>query len=437
MTFEHRTERLSDAESRSREELMHFSEQVSLRQNTCRINANKLDKMLGELESQYETSRQAVTEAHRACSALLDKKRDQVLEELSNLHAKQELSVMEACERVDRTRDRIQAALRYTKLLLEEAEPAGIVGLHACIKSQMQLLHNTASRPDEVQVCLKFESNPPRFEEALDACFGYFVGGAGSSTHSKPVSSLGLPTPSSTPLPPSPTHSSPLDVAGIHQAYLPSNILKNDLTHSVLLSSLAASHQSMAEVPSQQAPQQQQQHDLSSLNLSSLSSSYNPLSSMRLDPYGSSQEPLGSVGSMTSIQEYNLQRLASLAGKNDCQSSMAQSNSGQQQAPGQGAPFKLADLLPMNVSSHALNNLQALAKLGSHGNLSRTIHLPPNVLLCQLICLSPSLFLFQSLLQVVWAWTGSADATLECTAWAPILGCWSTAVLPCCPLPTD
>jgi hypothetical protein len=100
---------------------------------------------------------------------------------------------------------------------------------------------------------------------------------------------------------------------------------------------------------------------------------------------------LGSVGSMTSIQEYNLQQLASLVGKVECQNSIQQQRHMHQQhlqlqrqqaglppprgtpSPHPTSPFTLADLLTgdINVSSHAFTNLQALAKLGSHSKHSK------------------------------------------------------------------
>ena len=290
---------------------------------------------------------------------------------------------MEACQRVDRTRDRIQTALRYTKTLLGEAEPSGLLSLSQSVKAQMQLLHNAASRTDEVDVLLKFESNPSRFEEALNACYGYFVqrGSSGVSSGgvpSKPVSSLGLPTPSSTPQPPSPTHSSPLESQPPQSGNLPNNLgyglpspmMKNDLTHSALLPSMA----DMTNAP----PDLSAALSLSSFANSMSSSSSSP--SMRaLD-----LNPLGSVGSMTSIQEYNLQQLASLVGKAESQNPMQQHHLQQQHhrqqvglppprgtpSPHPTSPFTLADLLTgdMNVTSHAFTNLQALAKLGSHSN---------------------------------------------------------------------
>lgn len=139
---------------------------------------------------------------------------------------------MEAMERVDRTRDRIQTAVRYTKLLLSEAEPTGLLHVAGTVRQQMQLLHSTASRsaaiPDDLsgdassggEILLKFEPTPSRLEEALNSAFGYFIqprssgGSSSAGSSSKPVSSLGLPTPSSTPQPPSPTHSSPLEGGG-------------------------------------------------------------------------------------------------------------------------------------------------------------------------------------------------------------------------------
>ncbi|XP_046639554.1 brain tumor protein-like isoform X2 [Daphnia pulicaria] len=383
LALEHRTERLTDAEARCRAELKQFSEEISVRQNSCRVNANKLEKMLGELQHQHDAAKSTISEVHEAYIALLEKKREQALEELEALHSKQELSIMEACQRVDRTRDRIQTALRYTKVLLSEAEPAGLLHLSASIKAQMQLLHNAASRTDEVDVLLKFESNPSRFEEALNGSYGYFVqrgssGVSSSGVPSKPVSSLGLPTPSSTPLPPSPTHSSPLESQPPQSGSLSnigyglsSGMLKNDLTHSVLLSSMA----DMTNAP----PDLSAALSLSSFTNSMTSSSSSP--SMRALDLNS----LGSVGSMTSIQEYNLQQLASLAGKAECQNSIQQHHHLQQHqrqqaglppprgtpSPHTTSPFTLADLLAgdMNVTSHAFTNLQALAKLGSHSSL--------------------------------------------------------------------
>ena len=304
---------------------------------------------------------------------------------------------MEACERVDRTRDRIQTALRYTKMLLSEAEPSGLLHLSSSVKAQVHLLHNTASRTDDVDVLLKFDSNPVRFEEALNASYGYFVqkGGSGGSSGgipSKPVSSLGLPTPSSTPQPPSPTHSSPLEGHnGPPQQHrgsnsnlsnpmgygLSSGMLKSDLNHSVMMPSMM----DMANAP----PDLTEAIRLASFN-NSMSSSASPSTMRNMD-----LNSLGSVGSMTSIQEYNLQQLASLVGKVECQNSIQQQQRHlhQQQlqqlqqlqrqqaglppprgtpSPHPTSPFTLADLLTgdINVSSHAFTNLQALAKLGSH-----------------------------------------------------------------------
>jgi len=105
--------------------------------------------------------------------------------------------------------------------VLTDVEPSGLLALHGAIKAQMSALHGAAAATrgaaDDVHVLLKFESSAQRFEDALDASFGYVVqapaGVVGVAPPSKAVSSLGLPTPSSTPQPPSPTHSSPLEGA--------------------------------------------------------------------------------------------------------------------------------------------------------------------------------------------------------------------------------
>jgi len=377
LALDHRTERLSDAEARCRCELAQFSEEINIRQNSCRVNAHKLEKMLGELQHQFDAATSNIAEIHQAYISMLEKKRDHVMEELAALHSKQELSIMESCERVDRTRERIQTATRYTNLLLAEAEPVGLLQLQSSVKAQMHLLHNTASRPDDMDVLLKVESNPSRFEEAVNASY-YFVNRCGSSSGiaSKPVSSLGLPTPSSTPLPPSPTHSSPLEGAAMSFAHgcsssstTSSGGLKNDL--SCHLSNVGA------------PPPPPDLSSLPSFNSMSSSMSMSMSNSMRnTTGLDLNLQALGSVvGSMTSIQEYNLQQLASLVGKSEGSASGGGGGgsgvaAAQTSLPPPGtpsphptSPFTLADLLTGDMNVNALNNLQALAQLGSHSSL--------------------------------------------------------------------
>ena len=45
--------------------------------------------MLGELQRQYESAKSTIAEVHENYVALLEKKRDQALEELGTLHSKQ------------------------------------------------------------------------------------------------------------------------------------------------------------------------------------------------------------------------------------------------------------------------------------------------------------------------------------------------------------
>lgn len=89
VALDHRTERLTDAEARCRAELTQFSDEIVVRQNSCRINFNKLEKMLGELQRQHDSAKSTISEVHQAYIDLLEKKREQALEELEALHSKQ------------------------------------------------------------------------------------------------------------------------------------------------------------------------------------------------------------------------------------------------------------------------------------------------------------------------------------------------------------
>lgn len=75
--------------------------------------------------------------------------------------------------------------------------------------------------------------------------------------------------------------------------------------------------------------------------------------------------PPGSIHGLTSIQEYNLQQLASLAEKVEIVSDTGVI--GPSSNPSPTPSFALADLFAgdLNSTNHAINNLQALAKLGN------------------------------------------------------------------------
>lgn len=75
--------------------------------------------------------------------------------------------------------------------------------------------------------------------------------------------------------------------------------------------------------------------------------------------------PPGPMHGLTSIQEYNLQQLASLAEKVDMTGDTGVV--GPSSNPSPTPSFTLAELFSgdLSSSSHAINNLQALAKLGN------------------------------------------------------------------------
>lgn len=88
-------------------------------------------------------------------------------------------------------------------------------------------------------------------------------------------------------------------------------------------------------------------------------------SPQNIQPSPSVSLPPGPIHGLTSIQEYNLQQLASLAEKVEM---VGDTNVvGPSSNPSPTPPFTLADLFAGDLSStsHAINNLQALAKLGN------------------------------------------------------------------------
>lgn len=88
--------------------------------------------------------------------------------------------------------------------------------------------------------------------------------------------------------------------------------------------------------------------------------------------------PPGPIHGLTSIQEYNLQQLASLAEKVEMMSDTTVV--GPSSNPSPTPSFTLTDLFSgdLNSTNHAINNLQALAKLGNTlGNQGKKCNIKP------------------------------------------------------------
>ncbi|XP_034949845.1 B-box type zinc finger protein ncl-1-like [Chelonus insularis] len=323
-TPEHQYERISDAEGRQIEEIVNLMSESKTKISECERASLQLENALSELQSQHDQAKDLIIETFQSYKAILEKCRDNALNNLEKLHSERELEVMDTFHNVDKTKEKIEDANRFTSRLLEHGDTIEILALKRLVSTQLMNLINNTPKPN-IKFSIEFQTDYDHFDSVINECFGKF----------KTESTPNVKT--------SPEIITTMAAVTSHQI-VPMPCPNSISTNSSI--SLPTSMQSSFEgdpsfiIPPTSSPQNVPQ----------------PPPPVSLPP--------GPMHGFTSIQEYNLQQLASLAEKVDLNDSSVVAPSAN---PSPTPSFTLADLLagefPVNSTSHAINNLQALAKL--------------------------------------------------------------------------
>ncbi|XP_076683691.1 protein meiotic P26 isoform X3 [Andrena cerasifolii] len=298
---EHQYERLIDAEPRQKEELVKLMNESKAKIADCDQVSAQLENALSELQAQHDQAKDLIIEMFQSYKAVLEKCRDSALVELEKLHSNRELEIMDTFHTVEKTVEKIEDACRFTSRLLEHGDAVEILALRRIVGTQLMNLIKNTPKPN-VTFSIEFQTDYDQFEKTVKEVFGKF------HTESTPIRK------------PSPEPISTMQGVSANQ----------QIVHSSLGCPRSISTRSPISLPA------------------SMQSSFE-----------------GPMHGLTSIQEYNLQQLASLAEKVEM---VGDTNVvGPSSNPSPTSPFTLADLFAGDLSStsHAINNLQALAKLGN------------------------------------------------------------------------
>ncbi|RZF38650.1 hypothetical protein LSTR_LSTR003456 [Laodelphax striatellus] len=296
---------------------LHSTEAVKFYCYTCQSRAKgahceelnaQLHIALTELQMQHDTAEDLIKETFQSYKAVLEKHRDDKLEELKQLHKQRELKLMETFHTLEKSVECIENACKFTTRLLELGNAAEILSLRRFVSTQLLNLINNTHKPD-INVNIEFKSDMKKFSEAIESTFGSF-------RRESPVLASSPQQERSPPPPPG------LGPVG-----------------------RAMSSGGMTCPPS------------------SMTSS--PVSSFEGELFHQAPPPAQPVlPPLTMMQEYNLTQLASLAVA-DKMAAVAADQSPQSASPTPPS-FNLVDFFPGDITSNALSNLQALAKLGSN-----------------------------------------------------------------------
>lgn len=104
----------------------------------------------------------------------MEGRRDELLNELEELHHLRELEVMELFHCIEKTGNQMEDACKFAKRLIELGNAAEILTLKKVVGTQLLNLINNTPKPD-VNVSLEFDTNFDKFAEVVKVSFITFV----------------------------------------------------------------------------------------------------------------------------------------------------------------------------------------------------------------------------------------------------------------------
>lgn len=249
---------------------------------------------------------------------------------------------MDTTHRVGKDISMMEDACKFTTRLLENGNITEVMYLKKIVSTQLLNLINNTPKPEKVYT-IEFESDFDKFEQTMKNVFGQFRTES-TIQHTKATSPLSI------------VANLPISLNGSSNLNL-TNGCAGSLTNSSPIS-MPTSMQSSFD------------GDLQN-NLPGLAALSHGVLSPDSPPVGAVPAGAAALQGFTSIAEYNLQQLASLAEKVDMVEpvvsiSHAHGAPNPSSAPSPTPSFTLADLFTgdLTTANTAYHNLQALAKLG-------------------------------------------------------------------------
>ncbi|XP_057651970.1 B-box type zinc finger protein ncl-1 isoform X1 [Diorhabda carinulata] len=308
----HKCEGILDSETRVRQEIESLLSKSKIKIEQLAKASSNLDSNLEELAHQRSSARDLINESYQSYKAVLEKCRDEILEELNKLYHERELKIMKETDELGKTINNMEDACKYTSRLLENGTIPEMMYLRKVVASRLIAL-NSKSPKFEKNYLVEFKSDLEKFGFVIKNNFGRFVTESDIVVKNTPTILPDLP---------------PLNINGV------TNPVPALITNGCNGPPVANS--SPISLPT------------------SLQSSIDSDIGNSLQTLMAQSPPIPHVNSnalqgFSSIAEYNLQQLATLAETNNSA------------ATSPTATFNIADLL---TNDTAYKNLASLAKLG-------------------------------------------------------------------------
>ncbi|ERL84468.1 hypothetical protein D910_01899 [Dendroctonus ponderosae] len=161
----HTTEGVADSEIRVRQEIEMLVDESKKKVEKLMKCSGSVDNGLEELSHQRSTAKDLINETYQSYKAVLEKCKDESLEELNTLYHDRFLKMMKQSVDIAKTISNFEDACKYTSKLLESGTVLEMMYLRKVVASRLLGL-NTALPKVENSYTLEFKSDFKHFEQS-------------------------------------------------------------------------------------------------------------------------------------------------------------------------------------------------------------------------------------------------------------------------------
>lgn len=170
---DHVYERVADCEKKQIDEIHTLIAESKCKIRFCEEASAGLENSLSELQLQHDNAKGLINETFQTYKTMLEKNRDEMLNKLADINSSQRLAVMEMCHTIDKTVEKMDHGCSFTEKLLKYGNLIEILSLKKLIVKQLLYQINNTPKP-EVNIQIKFTTDPEKFEQAVKELFGTF-----------------------------------------------------------------------------------------------------------------------------------------------------------------------------------------------------------------------------------------------------------------------
>jgi hypothetical protein len=170
---DHHYEIISEAEKDMRMDVEKLLKNTRGKIEYCDAENAKLESSLEELQQQNDAACNEISKAYDTIIEVVQKRKEQAMSELDNLHTEREIKIMEQIHQIEKAVEQMEYCAMFTRKLLDNGNGHEILSMKKMISQQLIKLIDTIPKV-EINYSIEFISNVKKFEELAPELFGKF-----------------------------------------------------------------------------------------------------------------------------------------------------------------------------------------------------------------------------------------------------------------------